>query len=195
MMSLIDRILDSIGKSGSVTVFVLCWLSFYFILTIWIFVYRYFTVGGYIDREQTSLESLLLGQSDLPRISLLSGCVKRRNRISREILEVCRQKALQEATLGLTMLAIIASTAPFIGLFGTVVEILEAFSKLGEGGSRASLDVIAPIISKALIATAAGILTAIPAYSFHLFLKRKAFTLSSYLQMQIELLISPAEEE
>lgn len=180
---------------GLVTALVLCWLSFYFILTIWIFVYRYFTVGGYIDREQTSLESLLLGQSDLPRISLLSGCVKRRNRISREILEVCRQKALQEATLGLTMLAIIASTAPFIGLFGTVVEILEAFYKLGEGGSRASLDVIAPIISKALIATAAGILTAIPAYSFHLFLKRKAFTLSSYLQMQIELLISPAEEE
>ncbi len=180
---------------GLVTILVLCWLSFYFILTIWIFVYRYFTVGGYIDREQTSLESLLLGQSDLPRISLLSGCVKRRNRISREILEVCRQKALQEATFGLTMLAIIASTAPFIGLFGTVVEILEAFFELGKGGSRASLDVIAPIISKALIATAAGILTAIPAYSFHLFLKRKAFTLSSYLQMQIELLISPAEEE
>ena len=194
-MSLPPPLPEPFDDIGLVTALVLCWLSFYFILTIWIFIHRYFTVGGYIDREQTSLESLLLGQSDLPRISLLSGCVKRRNRISREILEVCRQKALQEATLGLTMLAIIASTAPFIGLFGTVVEILEAFFELGKGGSRASLDVIAPIISKALIATAAGILTAIPAYSFHLFLKRKAFTLSSYLQMQIELLISPAEEE
>ena len=99
---------------------------------------------------------------------------------------------MKDATLGLTFLAIVASTAPFIGLFGTVIEILEAFSKLGVG-SKTTLDVIAPIISKALVATAAGILTAIPAYSFHLFLKRKVFELNTYLQLQINVLIASKE--
>ena len=87
------------------------------------------------------------------------------------------------------MLAVVASTSPFIGLFGTVVEILDAFSKLGEG-ARATLDVIAPVISKALVATATGILTAIPAYSFHLLLKRSAFELATILQMQIEMIVA-----
>ena len=60
--------------------------------------------------------------------------------------------------------------------------------------SKATLDVIAPVISKALIATAAGILTAIPAYSFNLVLKRKVFELNTYLQLQINVLMSSKNE-
>ena len=61
--------------------------------------------------------------------------------------------------------------------------------------SKATLDVIAPIISKALIATAAGILTAIPAYTFNLFLKRKVFELNTYLQLQVNLLAYSKDKE
>ena len=46
----------------------------------------------------------------------------------------------------------------------------------------------------ALIATAAGILTAIPAYSFNLVLKRKVFELNTYLQLQINVLMSSKNE-
>lgn len=62
----------------------------------------------------------------------------------------------------LTVLATTGSTGPFIGLFGTVWGIMSAFQKIGAAGS-ASLAVVAPGISEALIATAVGLAAAIPA--------------------------------
>ena len=97
-----------------------------------------------------------------------------------------------EKTLG--FLASSGNTAPFIGLFGTVIGILETFSMLGSQSS-ASLSVIAPAISEALIATAAGIAVAVFAYTFHLILKRKAYELSSLLSSQSEVILSQVDEE
>ncbi len=62
----------------------------------------------------------------------------------------------------LTFLATTGATAPFIGLFGTVWGIMAAFKGIGETGS-ASLAVVAPGIAEALIATAIGLVAAIPA--------------------------------
>jgi len=62
----------------------------------------------------------------------------------------------------LTFLATTGSTAPFIGLFGTVWGIMDAFHGIGKTGS-ASLAVVAPGISEALVATAIGLVAAIPA--------------------------------
>jgi biopolymer transport protein TolQ len=62
----------------------------------------------------------------------------------------------------LTILATTGSTGPFIGLFGTVWGIMDAFHKIGVSGS-ASLAVVAPGISEALVATAIGLAAAIPA--------------------------------
>ncbi len=59
-------------------------------------------------------------------------------------------------------LATTGSTTPFIGLFGTVWGIMDAFRGIGMRGS-ATLAVVAPGISEALIATAAGLAAAIPA--------------------------------
>lgn len=59
-------------------------------------------------------------------------------------------------------LATTGSVAPFVGLFGTVWGVIDAFSGLGEAGA-ASLRAVAPGISEALIATAAGLFAAIPA--------------------------------
>ena len=69
----------------------------------------------------------------------------------------------------LSFLATTASSAPFIGLFGTVWGIMSAFHGIGQQGS-ASLAVVAPGISEALVATAAGLAAAIPAvmgYNFY----------------------------
>jgi biopolymer transport protein TolQ len=62
----------------------------------------------------------------------------------------------------ITWLATIANIAPFIGLFGTVMGIIDAFHGLGTAGA-ATLRAVAPGISEALITTAAGILVAVPA--------------------------------
>ena len=62
----------------------------------------------------------------------------------------------------LTFLATTGSTAPFIGLFGTVWGIMDSFRGIGLTGS-ASLAVVAPGISEALVATAIGLVAAIPA--------------------------------
>ena len=63
---------------------------------------------------------------------------------------------------GMDILASIASSTPFIGLFGTVLGIMSTFQVLGSAKS-ASLSVVAPGIAAALIATAAGLAVAIPA--------------------------------
>jgi len=72
----------------------------------------------------------------------------------------------------LPFLATTASAAPFIGLFGTIVGIMSAFHGIGQQGS-ASLAVVAPGISEALIATAAGLGAAIPAVmGYNFFINR-----------------------
>lgn len=63
---------------------------------------------------------------------------------------------------GLTFLASVASAAPFIGLFGTVWGIMNAFNGLSQAGSS-TIQAVAPGISEALIATAIGLAAAIPA--------------------------------
>ena len=73
---------------------------------------------------------------------------------------------------GLAELATIGSTAPFVGLFGTVWGIMHALQDIGKSGS-ASLDVVAGPIGEALIATAIGIATALPAVlAYNFFLRR-----------------------
>lgn len=63
---------------------------------------------------------------------------------------------------GLAELATIGSTSPFVGLFGTVWGIMHALQNIGQTGT-ASLDVVAGPIGEALVATAIGIATALPA--------------------------------
>ncbi|MDH3685726.1 MAG: MotA/TolQ/ExbB proton channel family protein [Myxococcales bacterium] len=66
----------------------------------------------------------------------------------------------------LTFLATTGSSTPFIGLFGTVIGIINSFTGIGEAGS-ASLAVVAPGIAEALIATGVGLFAAIPATIFY----------------------------
>lgn len=84
-----------------------------------------------------------------------------------------------------TWLATTASAAPFIGLFGTVWGIMTSFQRIGATGA-ANLAVVAPGISEALIATAAGIGAAIPAAIFYNFflnqIKRVALEIDGFNQ-------------
>jgi biopolymer transport protein TolQ len=78
----------------------------------------------------------------------------------------------------ITFLATTAAVTPFIGLFGTVLGIVAAFQEIGAQGST-SLDVVAPGIADALIATAAGLAAAIPAVYFYNLLTQRVKALAS----------------
>ena len=181
---------DYLAQSSAITIFVLLLLSAYFIITFWIFFYRYSLLKRRTEIESDSLNLLYLGRNkSVSNNSLLYTYLRRMSAPNSAILQAASSDAVRNATKGLTLLSIIASTSPFIGLFGTVVGILETFSRLGSQKSS-SLSVVAPAISEALIATAAGILVAVFAYTFHLIVKRKAYELSSLLQSQSDVILS-----
>jgi biopolymer transport protein TolQ len=80
------------------------------------------------------------------------------------------QISKQEAYL--PFLATTGNTTPFIGLFGTVMGIIDAFQEIGKQGT-ASIAAVAPGVAEALVATAAGLFTAIPAVmAYNYFLSR-----------------------
>ncbi|HWM71385.1 MAG TPA: MotA/TolQ/ExbB proton channel family protein [Steroidobacteraceae bacterium] len=81
---------------------------------------------------------------------------------------------------GLAVLASIGSTAPFVGLFGTVWGIMSAMHNISKNGN-ASIDVVAGPIGDALIATGIGIAVAIPAVlAYNFFLRRLKSALGGY---------------
>lgn len=193
-MSSFELIANFAARSNFVTWFIMIWLSAYFIITFAILIGRYLYLANWLSIEKHSLESMLMGAKNVRDDSILRKCSNASNAASEKLLNVCKNVAEKNATSGLWMLSIIAATAPFIGLFGTVVSILETFSGLGQAGS-ASLGVIAPAISEALVATAAGIFVAIPAYSANLFLKRKAYDVIVYVQREVDILLAASEEK
>ncbi|MGZ5015447.1 MAG: MotA/TolQ/ExbB proton channel family protein, partial [Methylobacter sp.] len=84
------------------------------------------------------------------------------------LIQMQQEQHLMES--GLTLLASIGSTSPFVGLFGTVLGIMHAMHEITASGST-SLDVVAGPIGDALVATAIGIAVAVPAvlaYNFFL---------------------------
>jgi len=81
-------------------------------------------------------------------------------------MDVAIAKESDSLNRGLPLLATIGSTAPFIGLFGTVWGIMNAFIEIAEQQST-NLAVVAPGIAEALLATGLGLLAAIPAVIFY----------------------------
>lgn len=81
-------------------------------------------------------------------------------------MQVASAEEVRRVEKGMSWLATTGAVSPFIGLFGTVWGIIDAFSGLGNAGA-ATLRAVAPGISEALFTTAAGLATAIPAVIFY----------------------------
>ena len=100
-------------------------------------------------------------------------------------LKRCLQKAetieVNNLSAHLSFLATTGSATPFIGLFGTVWGIMASFHEIGKIGS-ASLAVVAPGISEALVATAAGLAVAIPAVIFYNYYSNKVADVEGEMQ-------------
>ena len=136
-------------------------------------------MDSYRERSGQALEELAIGMKSSPLARLFLTAYRRRLEIGGslpldpEAKELLRshitwsaQAELHRLEARLTFLATTASAPPFIGLFGTVVGIINAFGGIGVAGS-ASLAVVAPGIAEALIATALGLFAAIPATIFY----------------------------
>ena len=81
----------------------------------------------------------------------------------------------------MNLLGTIGSTSPFIGLFGTVYGIMDAFLSIGNQGN-ANLPVVAPKIAEALIATAIGLVAAIPAVIAYNYFARRVGQLADMME-------------
>lgn len=107
-------------------------------------------------------------------------------------------KAVAEETANLEkaliFLATTGSSTPFIGLFGTVWGVMNAFRGIGMKGSS-SIGVVAPGISEALIATAAGLAVAIPAVIFYNYFLNRVKVLSSEMNNFSAELINLVEKD
>ena len=82
-----------------------------------------------------------------------------------KVLDVSIAREVERLESGLIVLATVASTAPFVGLFGTVWGIMTSFRSIA-ASKNTSLAVIAPGLAEALLATAIGLFAAIPALIF-----------------------------
>ncbi|HUH43350.1 MAG TPA: MotA/TolQ/ExbB proton channel family protein [Sulfurimonas sp.] len=185
---MINEIIDFYIKSHPVTLGVLALLAVYFIILNWVFFYRFLSINSWLEIENRSLESLLMGASTVSTQSYLNNFLRSSSNITKDILSLGLIAATKEATKGLSVLSVFASTTPFIGLFGTVVSILDTFTHIGQ--SSGGMSVIAGGVSDALVATAAGIFVAIFAYTYHQILKRKSYELISFLEMQSDAIIA-----
>ena len=97
-------------------------------------------------------------------------------------MEIVIDKEILNLQRGLNFLASVGSTAPFIGLFGTVWGIMNSFTAIGIS-QNTSLAVVAPGIAEALFATALGLVAAIPAVIFYNKLNNMLENISNKLEI------------
>ena len=101
-----------------------------------------------------------------------------------------RRPVLEKGTV---FLGTVGNNAPFIGLFGTVLGVVQAFEKLGKGtaaGGAGSMDGVMSAISEALIATAVGIMVAIPAVVAFNMISRRAQRIEENVERLSNILIA-----
>lgn len=96
------------------------------------------------------------------------------------VMDVEQNKGVEDLGSNMTFLASIGANAPFIGLFGTVFGIMNSFIGIANSQTT-SLAVVAPGIAEALLATAAGLLAAIPAVLIYNFSSKGISTIGGYL--------------
>lgn len=137
------------------------------------------------------LESAARAVAGAPGSRVVFELLRRRSQpnLSAELLMSVAKGAIvaeqQRASSLMPLLSSIASASPFIGLFGTVWGIMDAFLQIGVHKS-ASLPVVAPAIGEALIATAIGLVAAIPATIGYNFVDKKVEDLLSELEASSE---------
>jgi biopolymer transport protein ExbB/TolQ len=127
-----------------------------------------------LSRDYRRSHLAVVVNSGLQELAGAAGAASESRRLRKAKRAVRRAAAMKRAEFerGLSSLATVGSTAPFVGLFGTVVGIIDAFGKMNEA-QESGLSVVAGGISEALITTAFSLVVAIPAvWMFNYFSNR-----------------------
>jgi biopolymer transport protein TolQ len=131
--------------------------------------------AGYTELGKLGKRKVSSGSAEDPGSANIE--IKGIDNIERALNRACTTETTKvESAIG--FLATTGSSCPFIGLFGTVWGIMTAFRGIGARGS-AALAVVAPGISEALVATAAGLAAAIPAVIFYNYFQNRIKRISS----------------
>jgi biopolymer transport protein TolQ len=208
-----------VGSLGVVSKMVL-FLLFVFSVISWAIIFFKWRVFRTADREDKQFLALLVKARDLdelyrqvrriegsPSACVFEGVMERvglgrieakdgggSGPVDRHVVERTAshlgQKQLSRLESYLPFLATTGNITPFIGLLGTVMGIIDAFREIGAQGT-ASISAVAPGVAEALVATAAGLFTAIPAViAYNYFLTRIRSTAFRLDSVTIELLSS-----
>ncbi len=159
-----------------VIIFVVLVLAVLSILSWAIFLQKYFQLTSVRNKEEAIYRLIEKGSSkdriiedadgDTPFGVFVRLLSTMRFKEPKDVIESCELIARRNFSWGISILASAGSVSPFVGLLGTVWGIVKAFHSIGLQGS-ASLAVVAPGISEALVNTALGLFVAIPAVFFY----------------------------
>lgn len=156
------------------------------------------------------LNKLLLANDYEAARKLLESCKGFETRVLRSALEVAPlgKHAVQELASsaqkmerlrferGLAFLGTIGNNAPFIGLFGTVLEIISALYELGtQSGGNVGAGAVMATLSQALAATAVGLLVALPAVAVFNYFNRRIKTLNTGAEALVHVLLAHMPEQ
>ena len=120
-----------------------------------------------------------LGPTALPLINALEIAPKGKEAMSEMAQSAAKVEKLRFEK-GLAFLGTLGNNAPFIGLFGTVLEIIAALSEMGNNsGGQVGANAVMSTLSAALAATAVGLLVALPAVAFYNYFSRRIKSLNT----------------
>jgi biopolymer transport protein TolQ len=199
-------ILGLVSSSGPVAKTVVVILLFFSVISWTIILYKWRQLGA-VERDGLKflklakdvesfkrLTAVYADNPDSPFYKLLLGSYKELTMRQKDsenvrdplpavenVLRVTASQETERLEKRLSFLATTANTAPFIGLFGTVWGIMDSFREIGLRGTT-SLAVVAPGISEALITTALGLFTAIPAVLGYNYLVNRLRGVSSKME-------------
>ncbi|TKB64742.1 MAG: hypothetical protein E8D47_11450 [Nitrospira sp.] len=212
-------LIGMVGSLGAVSKIVL-FVLFVFSVISWAIIFSKWRAFNVADREDKQFLALLVKTRDLdelyrqvrriegsPSAAVFEGVMERvgadrgdgRNgasvgSVDHHVIERAAahlaQSQLSRLESYLPFLATTGNITPFVGLLGTVMGIIDAFREIGAQGT-ASISAVAPGVSEALVATAAGLFTAIPAViAYNYFLSRIRSTAFRLDSVTIEMLSS-----
>jgi biopolymer transport protein ExbB len=159
---------DWVAKSTLLVLALMSMGSWTVILTKWLEQQKLGKLAALMDVSFWQATTIRAGTDQLPsdspyRFVAESALTKeQRGRTLEQSIERALAKVQSRASSGMTLLATVGSTAPFVGLFGTVWGIYNALVKIGVSG-QASIDKVAGPVGEALIMTALGLAVAVPA--------------------------------
>lgn len=148
------------------------------------------------EGERDQARGLVMNNS-APVSRLMAGAMTARSKgIQRsaieEILEIEAVREIAGLRQFLRAIELVAITAPLLGLLGTVLGMIEAFRALEEAGSRVDPSILSGGIWVALLTTAAGLVVAIPAATFHSLFEGAVEKIVSRMEQSVTLILSGA---